>query len=160
MDFFSSHPLKNKSKILDVGCGWGPSSIFLASKGCAVTGLDVDAEVFAFLQLQAELNKVKVKTRQGDMKSLKNDDLAQFDVIIGGDICFWDELANEWFAMLKRAAKAGVKQLVLADPGRQPFFDLTEKCLKRWHGELLEWYSLEPKRFEGFITRIDLNRPY
>lgn len=156
MDYISSHPFKPKSKILDVGCGWGPASIFLARQGYSVTGLDVDPEVFAFLQLQAQLNQVKVKVREGNMKSMKADDLAKFDVIVGGDICFWDELANEWLSMLKRAAKAGVKQLILADPGRPPFFALAEKCGSLWPIELQEWYSLEPKRFEGYILSVKL----
>ena len=41
-------------RVLDVGCGWGPASIFLARRGCKVTGLDIDDQVFSFLQLQAE----------------------------------------------------------------------------------------------------------
>lgn len=157
MDYVASHRFKHKARVLDVGCGWGPASIFLASESYKVTGLDVDADVFAFLELQADLNQVKVKTRQGDMKSLSAEELAQFDIITGADICFWDELTEEWFALLKRAAKAGVKQLVLADPGREPFFQLMKKCEKRWPSEMLEWYSLEPSRFEGFIGVVKLN---
>jgi predicted nicotinamide N-methyase len=155
MDYFLTHPLKKKSQVLDVGCGWGPASIFMASQGHKVTGLDVDADVFAFLQLQAQLNEVKVKTRQGAMKSLTNAELENIDVIVGADICFWDELTGEWFALLKRAAKAGVKKLVLADPGRDPFFKLTDKCIKRWKVDILEWYALEPKRFNGYLLVVD-----
>jgi cyclopropane fatty-acyl-phospholipid synthase-like methyltransferase len=158
MDYFSSSPLKKKSRILDVGCGWGPASIYLASKGNVVTGLDVDEDVFAFLEVQAGLNDVKVRTRKGDMKSMKKSDLSEFDVIVGGDICFWDELTDEWFEMLKRAAKAGVKKLVLADPGREPFLKLVEKCEKRWETELLEWYALEPKKFSGFLLIAHLDQ--
>ncbi|WP_062059085.1 class I SAM-dependent methyltransferase [Cellvibrio sp. OA-2007] len=89
MDYFTHNPLKKKSRILDVGCGWGPTSIYLANAGHAVTGLDVDDHVFAFLDVQAELNGVAIKTRQGAMASMKKADLSKFDVIVGGDICFW-----------------------------------------------------------------------
>ena len=91
------------------------------------------------------------------MKQMKKKDLANYDVIVGGDICFWDELADEWFAMLKRAASAGVKKLVLADPGRQPFLDLIDKCDKKWPTEHLIWLALQPKKFEGSLMIVTLN---
>lgn len=157
MDYFTHHPLKKKSRVLDVGCGWGPTSIFLANAGHNVTGLDIDEQVFKFLHVQADLNGVAVKTRQGAMDSLKRRDLDQFDVIVGGDICFWPKLTEEWFALLKRAAAVGVKKLVLADPGRKPFLNLVDKCLERWQCEMLTWYCLEPKRFTGSLLIVELD---
>jgi hypothetical protein len=34
--------------------------------------------------------------------------------------------------MIKRALKAGVKQIIIGDPGRQPFYDLAELCEEKF----------------------------
>lgn len=158
MDYFTHNTPPKKMRVLDVGCGWGPTSIFFASKGCKVTGMDIDKDVFAFLDAQAEFNGVKVSKLTCAMKDMKKKDLENFDVIVGGDICFWDELADEWFAMLKRAALAGVKKAVIADPGRSPFLALIDRCEKRWQTDLFTWYALEPKKFEGSLMVVSLNK--
>jgi predicted nicotinamide N-methyase len=156
MDYLTFNPLKNKSPVLDIGCGWGPVSIYLASRGHKVTGLDIDEQVFEFLKLQAELNQVSVKTMQGSMDNLSKKDLQNYYAITGADICFWPELRDSWFSLLKRAAKAGVKKAIIADPGRQPFLDLIDKCNTQWNCVMEPWYCLEPKKFIGHILIVDL----
>jgi predicted nicotinamide N-methyase len=158
MDYFTFHPLKNKNNILDIGCGWGPVSIYLASRGHKVTALDIDEQVFEFLNLQADLNQVKVKTLQASMDELSKKDLANYETITGADICFWPEMKDSWFALLKRAAHAGVKKAMLADPGRQPFLDLVDKCTEKWKCTIEPWYCLEPKKFTGHLLIIDLTQ--
>ncbi len=156
MDYFTQHPLKKKLNILDIGCGWGPASIFMAKQSHKVTAVDIDNQVFEYLQLQADLNQVDIKTLQSNMDKLTKKELSKHDIIIGADICFWPKLTKSWLALLKRAQKAGVKKLVLADPGRTTFLKLVEECEKHWKCEMKTWYALEPKKFEGSLLIVDL----
>jgi SAM-dependent methyltransferase len=56
--------IKNKeikpSLVLDVGCGAGTDAIYLASKGCKVTAIDVSHEAIRIARERAEKAKVKV----------------------------------------------------------------------------------------------------
>ncbi len=157
MDYLEDEKVKKGTRVLDVGCGWGPSAIYLANRGCKVTGLDLDEDVFSFLEVQSVLNSVNITKRVGAMADMKKKDLEQFDLIVGGDICFWDELVDEWFKMLKRAASAGVKRVVMGDPGRSTFLELADKCELKWPTSMLPWYSHQPKRFEGYVLDVQLN---
>jgi predicted nicotinamide N-methyase len=159
MDYFTLYPLKKKSHVLDIGCGWGPASIFMAKQSHRVTGLDIDEQVFEYLKLQAKLNNVKIKTIQRNMDKLSKKELENYDIIIGADICFWPELAKSWISLLKRAQKAGVKTAVLADPGRTTFLKFIDECDKYWKSEMKTWYCLEPKKFEGSLLILNLTKP-
>lgn len=156
MDYLlHKHLLETKKKVMELGCGWGPAAIFCAENAQAkVTGVDIDEEVFPFLEAQAEINRVKVKPLKKSFEKLKKSDLSKFDLVLGADICFWDQFTDIHFKLIKRALKAGVQDVVFADPGREPFYELAEKCQKHFNTEYLDWYSTEPERFEGYILHI------
>ncbi len=157
MDYFEHHPLKRRSRVLEIGCGWGPASIYCAKRwGARVTGADLDPAVFAYLKVQSALNDVTIDTLEKPMSDIRGKALEKYDIIIGADICFWDELADDWRKLIQRAAKAGTKRVLVADPGRSPFLALTDRCEKHFSSEMHHWYAVEPKRFEGFILDVDL----
>lgn len=158
MDYFMhSKLLSSKSKVLELGCGWGPTSIFCAHHaGCQVTGTDRDNEVFPFLELQAALNQVEIQTQTLSFEKITKKILKGYDVVFGTDICFWDDLANIHYNLINRAKQAGVKHILLADPGRQPFFDLSERVIAKHDCDLHEWYCNEPEYFEGYILHVKL----
>jgi predicted nicotinamide N-methyase len=155
MDYLQHHPLKKKARVLEVGCGWGPGSIFCAKEFKArVTGLDIDKEVFPFLDVLAELNDVSVTPMRRRLESLKGPDLAKFDCIVGSDICFWDSLVKSLNQMINRALKHGVERIIITDPGRPTFYELCDIARKKHRVELSEWYANEPERFVGEVVEI------
>jgi predicted nicotinamide N-methyase len=88
-------------------------------------------------------------------EELKTRDLKGYDMLIAADICFWDELVDPVAAMVKRAVKAGVKQILIADPERAPFFEMAEKCEKRYCAEVIDWKTRSPIKARGAIMVLE-----
>ena len=153
MDFLLHYPPRRRSRVLEVGCGWGPASVFCAKAFDArVTGLDIDPEVFPFLELMCELNDVSVQPFEGGFEDLRKKDLAPFDTIIGSDICFWDKLVKQLGGMIERALDAGVKRVIVADPGRPTFTRLCKRLGKSLDVEVFDWYAMDPDYHQADIA--------
>jgi predicted nicotinamide N-methyase len=155
MDYLQARPIGRGSRVMEIGCGWGPAAVYCASRYKArVTGLDVDAEVFPFLEIMAELNKVTVEQRVSRFEKLSGKELGGYDTIIGTDICFWDSLVDPLYRLVNRALANGTGRVILTDPGRPTFYEFVDRCSKRFKVKLQEWYAVEPERFEGEVVEI------
>jgi predicted nicotinamide N-methyase len=140
---------------MDAGCGWGLLGIYCAKQlGALVTSVDSDPEVFPYLQLQAAINRAKITTMKRGLGGLANGDLRGFDVLVGADICFWDNLALALKRLINRALRAGFRMVLIVDPGRQQFYDLGEYFSKTKGSEILEWRIKRPRKMEGKILKI------
>lgn len=155
MDYLQHEPLARRARVLEIGCGWGPGAVFCASRfNARVTGLDIDKDVFPFLEVLAVLNDVEVAPRPGRFEKLTTEDLSAFDVIVGSDICFWDKLVTPLNRLVKRAFDAGVKRFIVTDPGRPTFYEFCDLARKRHRVALHEWYATEPEYFVGEVVDI------
>lgn len=156
IDYLDVNPPKNKSRIMEVGCGWGILSIYCAKTfNAKVTGVDADKNVFHFLKLHAKANGVKVKKNISRYEDLKRNTLGKQDLIVGGDICFWKELIEPLYKMINKAVKAGVPRIIIADPGRPPFLKLAKCCVKKFDAKLIEVNVNEPKAKDGYLLIIE-----
>ncbi|GGY35082.1 hypothetical protein GCM10011297_05170 [Bacterioplanes sanyensis] len=157
MDYLQHQRVRKRLRMLELGCGWGPASIYCAKQLKAnVTGADIDDQVFPYLEVMAAANDVKVTPWCIAFNDMKGKKLAQFDYLIGADICFWESLTDELFRLIKRAKRAGVKRVLLADPGRPTFEALIERCQRAWPQAVRHelWYATEPKKVTGHILDI------
>ena len=128
MDHLKRHPPKQGLRVLDIGCGWGLLGLYCAKQfNARVTGIDADKNVGPYLQLHATTNRLAMSFETRSFDQLTKAYLANFDLIVGADICFWDELAHTVFKLIKRAHTAGVGQIIIADPCRTPFEVLVDK---------------------------------
>jgi predicted nicotinamide N-methyase len=156
IDYLHKNPPEHSKKVIDVGCGWGITGIWCAkSLGSKVTSVDADSDVFPYLEATALLNGVKTKHLVSRFEDLTTKQLSKYDMLIGADICFWDELVRPVTNMVRRAVKAGVKKIIIADPQREPFFEVAERCEKRHYAEVLEWEVRSPITAEGSLLIIE-----
>lgn len=156
IDYLSEHQFRKGLKVLELGCGWGISGLYCASAfQSEVTALDADATVFPFLELHAELNGVSIRPWQARYESLTKAKLAQFDMIIASDICFWDELSKPLYNLIRRALSAGVERIIMADPGRPPFRNMAELCDEKIADVIYDnWSVPHPYNTSGLILDI------
>jgi predicted nicotinamide N-methyase len=155
LDYLHQRGMAPQTRVLDLGCGWGLVGIACAKTFQAqVTGLDADAAVFPYLQLHAQRNGVHLATRQGTFADLTLHELAAFELMVGADICFWEELVDPLYHLVRQGVAAGVADILVADPGRPPFDELCARCLAQGDAEVLAWATTTPTKECGRILRV------
>jgi predicted nicotinamide N-methyase len=139
MNYMEDYPLPQKARVMDIGCGWGLTGIYMARRfNARVVGIDADADVKPFLDAQAQVNDVKIKFERKMFHQIRGQDMKGVHTIIGGDICFWDELVQPLYRLIGRAMKNSVKQVLIADPGRSPFLELSRRCEQKFNASIVE----------------------
>ena len=155
MDYLKKNPLKKKVRVLEIGCGWGLLGIYCAKQFDAkVMGIDADENVLPYLALHATMNNVAIEAEKRSFQQLTTAKLKDYDVILGADICYWDEMTGILYNLIGRAKKAGVKQIMIADPCRPPFTDLVEKCRKKYDVTVEEKWLKRPVNASGEILIV------
>lgn len=140
IDYLKKNPPGRTKRVLDAGCGWGVTGIWCAKQwGSKVISMDADPAVFPYLEAVAELNGVATQPWVQRFEKVRKKDLEKVDVLVGGDICFWDELVKPVNRMIDRAIDAGVGTIVIGDPERPTFHEMAARAIKRHGGELLDW---------------------
>ena len=156
MDYFMHHRLPEGARVMEIGCGWGLAGIYCAKKhGAIVTGVDTDPEVFPYLQLHAAINKVHVSTLHQKFNRLKKNQLKAIDVVIGADVCFWDNMVHPLKRFINRALRAGVQLILIADPDRSPFQHISHYFAEKRGGEMLDWSVKRPRNIQGRLLKIN-----
>jgi len=119
--------IDGSQRVLDVGCGIGGPSRYLASKfGCQVTGLDLTPEFVALAGMLAQRTRLadKVSYRQGNALDLPFPD-ASFDVVwsqnAAMNIADRNRLYGEMHRVLRPSGRLALQD-VAAGPGGEPHY--------------------------------------
>ncbi|MFH1057883.1 MAG: methyltransferase domain-containing protein [Pseudomonadota bacterium] len=156
MDYLKTLGVPAGLRVMEVGCGWGLAGIFCARElGAEVTCVDYDEEVFHYLRLHAELNQVEVATLNKPFEELSTQDLEPVDLLIGADICFWDEMPANLLMLIERALACGVLRIIIADPGRSSFGDLAAICQADYGANLFTLSVRKPHIITGRLLVIN-----
>ncbi len=163
-ELLPGHKVKGKKKkqppvkVLEIGCGWGLAGIYCAREFAAsVTGLDADDTVFPYMEHHAEINGVAVETWQCRYEDVRKKDLAEFDIVIAADICFWDQMVDPLYKLVRRAKQAGGVRVVITDPGRPTFTTMAERCVDKLGAFYEAWSTPHPHNASGFVMDLDPN---
>jgi ubiquinone/menaquinone biosynthesis C-methylase UbiE len=119
--------INGSERVLDVGCGIGGPSRYLASRfGCRVTGVDLTADFVALAGMLAQRTRLsdKVSYRQGDALDMPFAD-AGFDLVwsqnAAMNIADRDRLYAEMRRVLTPSGRLALQEIA-AGPGGEPFY--------------------------------------
>jgi tellurite methyltransferase len=90
-----------RGRALDIACGKGRNSLYLAELGFEVVAMDISAVALAEGRKRAELQQLRIDWRQTDLEDVRLDDAA-FDLIVNVNY-----LQRALIRQIKRALKPG-----------------------------------------------------
>jgi len=88
------------------------------------------------VEIQAKENNVAVETKVASFNELTVEFLKNFDLVIGSEVCYDDEVAKDLTKLIERSMKAGIKKIILADPGRPNFKECMQNSMKFYQEEV------------------------
>ena len=151
-----------RGSVLDAGCGTGDISLFLAGRGCTVTGID-------YLDEPIRRAKLKAADRGATMTFLVQDATKltewneQFDNTVDSGLfhVFSDDDRRKYVAGLAHVLKPGGRVFLMCfsaeEPGTQGPRRISEQELRDAFAQGWQIESIEPARFEVRPDLKDLN---
>lgn len=147
IDFFDQFE-PTESKVLDVGCGQGRDTLFIARLGHSVTAIDLSPSGIRDLQKDAEAEDLPITARVIDIREYKS--RYKFDVILI-DRTLHMLSSDDRISVLKyllTLSKRDGYLLIVDERSNIPSFKTTMDSSK-W-----EWMSIFEKRGFLFLKRI------
>lgn len=111
---FETHPLPTASQILEIGCGTGRTSCYLAAQGHVVTGIDIHPDMITKAKMRAEREQASVQFLEGDASLLPFPDNS-FDVILVESVSIFTNTGKalaEYYRVLRPGGKLFDREMI------------------------------------------------
>ena len=112
------YPLPTGSRILEVGCGTGRTSCYLAARGHEVVGLDIRPDMITKAKNRADKENATVIFLEGDAISLPFPD-ESFDVILVESVSIFTDTGkalSEYYRVLRSGGQLFDREMVQRKP--------------------------------------------
>ena len=146
IDFLSRYNLNNIKTAIDVGCGWGLVVAYLQQQGLDACGIDIDQNTEPYVNVVNKLNKTDADVIYIDYMDLPKKAFDPVDLVIGCDICYWENHVDNIIDLIKKANCT----VLIADPGRDTFWKLTKKI----KGNLHDITLTKPRAVHGYVFEV------
>lgn len=132
INFLAHFPIPPGSRVLEVGCGTGRTSCYLAKCGCDVTGLDLRPHMLAKAEKRAEKEGVSVRWVEGDIRSLPFPS-ETFDIVLGESVTVFVDIPSalaEYYRVLQPEGKLYDREMMAV----QEIPEALEKAIQELYG--------------------------
>jgi SAM-dependent methyltransferase len=141
------------SRVLDVPCGAGRLAIPLASRGCAMTGVDISPEFLAAAQEGRRVGSGSIRFRQADMRDLPWSDEFDAAFCFGNSFGYLDDAGNE--AFLHAVARALLPGGRFAIDYGQTAESVLPRLEPRQEADMAGFHFVEDTRYDPVSGRIE-----
>lgn len=144
MDFLTHFPIEPGREVLEIGCGTGRTSCYLAEQGCVVTALDIRPKMIEKAKERAAREGVAVGFVEGDANALTFPD-ESFDVVLGESVTVFTDIKSalgEYFRVLRKQGWIYDRELM----AMKPYPDEMKADIREFYGaetlpSLKSWLS-------------------
>ncbi|OKP85972.1 hypothetical protein A3844_14540 [Paenibacillus helianthi] len=157
---FEHYPLPTSSRILEIGCGTGRTSCYLAAQGHDVVGIDIRPDMIAKAKKRAEKENVTLKFLEGDALSLPFPN-ESFDVILVESVSIFTDTRKaflEYYRVLRSGGQLFDREMTQRKPMST---EINQEITNFYHVDKLwdikEWLALV--QIIGF-NRSKIEGPY